>query len=133
MKFGGTALPAWPLRAGSVPIVVMPIESPIQSDYSDDIQRWFARIPWYRRVTAKLGLQAKLVICFMFLLLIALTCSYWLFLRESRATMWRETCERAVTLAQTLGMAAREPLNNADVAELHRMSRDFVKNDDLVG
>ena len=35
--------------------------------------------------TARLGLQGKLIICFMLLLLIAMCGSYWLFLRETRA------------------------------------------------
>jgi signal transduction histidine kinase len=104
-----------------------------QSDYAVAIQKWIAHAPWYRRMSAKVGLQAKLVMCFMFLLLITLSCSYWLFLREWRATMWRETSERAVNLAQTLGMAAREPLQTNDERELSKMCRDFVKNDNLVG
>src|SRR3954470_3350671 len=111
----------------------MSSELPAQLDYSAAIEKWFARAPWYRRLSAKLGLQAKLVICFMVLLLIALTCSYWLFLRESRDTMWRATCERAVNLAQTLALAAREPLETSNSHEVAAMSKDFVKNDDIVG
>ena len=62
----------------------MSSELPPQPDYSDAIQRWLASTPWWRRVTARLGLQGKLVICFMLLLVFTLTCSYWLFLKESR-------------------------------------------------
>src|SRR6185436_12999161 len=99
----------------------MSSELPEQPDYSAAIQTWFARTPWWRRLSARLGLQGKLVICFMSLLLFTLTCSYWLFLRESRDTMWRATCERATNLAQTLAMAAREPLAKSDERELKHM------------
>ena len=122
-------------RAGGCAIDAerMSSEKPDKVDYSAAIQNWMARSPWHRRLTARLGLQGKLVICFMFLLLLTLTCSYWLFLLQSRETMWRATCERAVNLAQTLAMAARDPLVSTDAHELQRMSKDFVKNDDIAG
>src|SRR2546422_8721759 len=102
-------------------------------DYSAAMHTWRQRAPWYRRVTARLGLQGKLIVCFMFLLVLAMSGSYWLFLRESRANLWRNSSERTASLAQTLAMAATAPLDTSDVAELNRMSKDFVKNDNVVG
>ena len=96
----------------------MSSQLPAQPDYSAAIQNWFARMPWYHRASARIGLQGKLVVCFMALLLIALSCSYWLFLRESRDSMWRATCERAVDLAQTLAMAVRDPMQTSNQREL---------------
>jgi signal transduction histidine kinase len=93
---------------------------------------WWERSSWYRRVTARLGLQGKLIICFMTLLLIAMSGSYYLFLRETRATLWHALCERIANVSQSLAMAATQPLDEGDVAQLARMSRDFVKNDDIV-
>jgi len=95
-------------------------------------QTWMQRSSWYRRVTARLGLQGKLIICFMMLLLIAMSGSYYLFLRESRATLWHALCERIVNISQSLAMAATQPLDEGDVAQLSRMSREFIKNDDMV-
>jgi hypothetical protein len=95
-------------------------------------QSWMQRSSWYRRVTARLGLQGKLIICFMLLLLIAMSGSYYLFLRETRATLWHALCERIVNISQSLAMAATQPLDEGDVAQLTRMSREFVKNDDMV-
>ena len=93
---------------------------------------WSQRANWYRRAAARLGLQGKLIICFMTLLLIAMWGSYWLFLRETRATLWHAVCERVVNVSQSLAMAAVQPLDEGDVAQLTRMSKDFVKNDDIV-
>jgi signal transduction histidine kinase len=106
---------------------------PDQPEYTAAIQSWLARTPWYRRASARLGLQGKLIVCFMMLLLTALFGSYWLFLRETRDNMWRATCERIVTLSQTLAMAATAPLDEEDKAGLTRMAKDFVKTDDIVG
>jgi hypothetical protein len=99
---------------------------------NDPTQRWWERSSWYRRVTARLGLQGKLIICFMTLLLIAMSGSYYLFLRETRATLWHAICERIVNVSQSLAMAATQPLDEGDIAQLTRMSREFVKNDDIV-
>ena len=55
-----------------------------KSELAASMRSLYDRLPWYRRASARLGLQGKLVICFMSLLLIALGSSYWLFLRETR-------------------------------------------------
>ena len=104
-----------------------------QPDYSSAMQSWWDRTPWYRRATARVGLQGKLIICFMTLLLTALCGSYYLFLRETRQTMWHATGERVVNVSQSLAMAATMPLDEGDVAELTRIARDFVKNNGIVG
>jgi signal transduction histidine kinase len=106
---------------------------PDDPNYAAAMQSWWERSPWYRRATARLGLQGKLIICFMTLLMIALCGSYYLFLRETRQTLWNATCERIVNVSQSLAMAATAPLDQQDVPELTRMARDFVKNKDIVG
>ena len=111
----------------------MKVGSPNQPDYAAAIQTWRQHAPLLRRVSARLGLQGKLIVCFMALLLIALGASYWLFLREARTNIWRSSCERTVSLAQTLSMAATGPLDDGDVRNLSRISKDFVKNDNVVG
>src|SRR5690606_911388 len=89
--------------------------------------------PWYRRASARIGLQGKLIICFMFLLLLALSGSYWLFLRETQVSMLRTASERAAALAQTMALAAAGPLEANDVAELTRISKELVKNGSVAG
>ena len=108
-------------------------ELPSQPEYAAAVRSFFERSPWYRRATARMGLQGKLIICFMFLLLMGLSGSYWAFLRESRQTMWHATCERAVALSQTLAMAVTQPLDQKNDLELRRISKDFVKNDSIAG
>ena len=106
---------------------------PEQPEEAAALRSRFALLPWYRRISARLSLQGKLVLCFMFLLLIALGGSYSLFLRETRATMWRATAERTVSLAQTLAMAGAGPLETGDEKEITRICKAFIKNDGIVG
>ena len=110
----------------------MPELSAQPDDHNAAMQTWWARSSWYRRATARLGLQGKLIICFMTLLLIALCGSYYLFLRETRATLWHELSERIANVSESLAMAATQPLDQGDRAELTRIARAFVKNDDIV-
>ena len=111
----------------------MPAPQPQKPDYTAAMRSWTQNARWYRRLSARLGLQGKLIVCFMFLLVLAMAGSYWLFLRESRATLWHNASERTASLAQTLAMAATAPLDTSNYSELTRMSKDFVKNDNVVG
>jgi signal transduction histidine kinase len=90
------------------------------------------RAPAWRRTSNRLGLQGKLIVCFMMLLVAALGGSHYLFLHESRAALWHAATQRGMSLAQTLAMASRIPLDSDDKPELSRMAREFVKNADIV-
>jgi len=92
----------------------------------------FERILGLRRASKRLGLQGKLIVCFMMLLMAALGGSHYVFLRESRAALWHGATQRGLSLAQTLAMASRIPLDSNDVPELARMAREFVKNEEIV-
>jgi len=92
----------------------------------------FGRTLFVRGVSRRLGLQGKLIICFMMLLVSALGGSHYVFLTESRAALWNGATQRAMSLAQTLAMASRIPIDLTDREELTRMSREFVKNEDIV-
>ncbi len=94
--------------------------------------RAILRLNAARGVSQRLGLQGKLIICFMMLLTAALGGSHWVFLRESRAALRQGASQRAICVAQTLAMASRIPLDNYDKEELGRMAREFVKNENIV-
>jgi signal transduction histidine kinase len=85
-----------------------------------------------RGFSRRLGLQGKLIICFMLLLMAALGGSHYVFLRESRAALQQGAAQRAICLAQTLAMASRIPLDNGDKTELASMARELVKNEAIV-
>ena len=107
--------------------------TPLQPDRSPAQPGWPQRFTWYRRATARLGLQGKLIVCFMLLLVLAMCGSYWLFLRQTREGMWRSSSERAIALAQTMALGVTGPLEENDIRELTRIGKDFVKNDSVAG
>src|SRR5215217_2664335 len=102
------------------------------SDYAAHIRSWERRVPWYRRISGRTGLQGKLVLSFMFLLTVSLGSSCWLFLSESHVVLNRVMGDQARAVAQTLAMAAEQPLASRDIPELNRVGRDLLRNRDLV-
>src|SRR4051812_17030513 len=90
------------------------------------------RAPWYRRVSARTGLQGKLVLCFMFLLTAALGASCYLFVSDTREVLDRMVGEQAREISRTLAMAAETPMERGDAAELNRIGADLMKNRGIV-
>src|SRR5437763_2994077 len=88
--------------------------------------------PWYLRVSARPGLQGKLTVCFMALLLGALGGSCSLFVDESRKVLDHVAGEQALTITNALGMASQTPLENGDRPELTRIGTDLLKNRSIV-
>jgi signal transduction histidine kinase len=107
-------------------------DSPSPSEYAAHIRSWERRVPWYRRISGRTGLQGKLVLSFMFLLTISLGSSCWLFLSESHVVLNRVMSDQARAVAQTLAMAAEQPLASRDIPELNRVGRDLLRNRELV-
>src|SRR5678815_2223703 len=90
-----------------------------KSEYEARIHSWGRTVPWYRRISGRTGLQGKLVLSFMFLLTISLGSSCWLFLSESHVVLNRVMSDQARAVAQTLAMAAEQPLAARDIPELN--------------
>jgi signal transduction histidine kinase len=105
---------------------------PHNIDYAVRIKSWAARAPWYRRISAKTGLQGKLVLGFMFLLAVSMGSSLWLFLNESHEVLDRVMADESRTVSQALAMASESALARRDVPQLNRMGRELLRNRDLV-
>jgi signal transduction histidine kinase len=101
-------------------------------DYDATIRSWERKTPWYRRVSARTGIQGKLVLTFTFLLVTAMTASSWLYVSDSRRVLHRVMGEQASGVSRTLAMASETALGRHDTAELTRVSRDLLKNRDVV-
>src|SRR5688500_10963343 len=102
------------------------------ADYEARVRSWLVRAPWYRRVSARTGLQGKLVLSFMFLLTVTMGTALWMFLTESHLVLDRVMSEQSRAVSHTLAMASEAPLGRRDVPELSRMGRDLLRNRDLV-
>jgi signal transduction histidine kinase len=86
----------------------------------------------WRRASHRLGLQGKLVICFMLLLTAALGFSSFMFLRQSSKQIADVIGEQARQTSIALALATRESMarNNAD--ELTRTGRDLLRSRNIL-
>jgi signal transduction histidine kinase len=102
-----------------------------KADYRALTREWSRRMPWYRRLSAQMGLQGKLVLAFMWLLMLALGSSLWLYVSETRQVFWHVMGEHAIEVSHTLGMASERQLVSRDVPDLDRIAKKILKNPDI--
>src|SRR6476619_5734385 len=88
--------------------------------------------PLRRGLLIRLGIQGQLILSFMILLVIALGASWWLFASETRSVMGNVMGAKAVEISQTLAMASETALRERNFVELGRMSKDLLKNRDVM-
>ena len=97
-----------------------------QSEYAETIASWEREAPWTRRVLARIGIEGKLILGFLVLMMIALVGSGWTFWSASRDSIGKLTGDRAVELSQILSRACEPALARKDQAELSRVTRDLI-------
>jgi signal transduction histidine kinase len=90
------------------------------------------RQPWYRRASARLGLQGKLLAAFFALLALALGASCWMFVSESRKQLDSVMGEHARQLASALAMASVDRVRNHQLDELRAMGQDLIKSRNIL-
>jgi signal transduction histidine kinase len=84
------------------------------------------------RILMRIGIQGKLVLSFMFLMIAALGGSWFLFASETRSVMSNVMGAKAVEISQTLAMASETALLDHNLGELGRMGKDLLKNRDVI-
>ena len=102
-------------------------------DYLSCIRTWERRTPWYRRISARTGLQGKLVLSFMFLLVVTLGAASMQFVNESRQITEDVLGSKAATIAGTVGVGAEQALAQGDAAQLAAIGRRVLDSGDVVG
>lgn len=88
--------------------------------------------PWYRRFSARLGLQGKLILCFMGILTIALTASCWMFVSQSTQRLDDIMGEQARQMSYALSLASKSALQAGEKVELNRIGQDLIKSRNIL-
>ena len=104
-----------------------------RAEYENRVRNWESRAPLFRRISARTGLQGKLVLSFMFLLVLTLGAASLQFMVESRQTTAEVLGGKAVTIAGTIGVGAEQALARSDAAELAVLGRKLTQDRDIVG
>ncbi len=91
------------------------------------LERLYARKPWYRVISQKLGLQAKLVIAFVLMIVLALGGFLLLSVRETGERMVGEVNGQARQISLALGALASDSLQNARTDHLKAVATDLIR------
>ena len=105
---------------------------PAQASYDQSFSDWAASVPWYRRFSARLGLQGKLMLCFMALLSAGLGTSCWMFASRSSTQMSEVMGEQARQLSCALALSSERAVTSNDVIELRRLAQDLIKSRNIL-
>ena len=103
-----------------------------QSDYEQTVQAWERKVGWHRRTVARMGLQGKLVLCFMALLSVALGSSCWMFVTQSNARLADMMGEQARQISYTLALASKAGFETGQKQELNRIGQDLLKSRNIL-
>ena len=104
-----------------------------RAEYESHVRGWERRSPWFRRISARTGLQGKLVLSFMFLLVITLGAASIQFVLESRQMTAEVLGAKAETIAGTIAIGAENALARGDETELAALGRKVLRDRDIVG
>src|SRR5438477_6787499 len=111
----------------------MAISSNDQAASSDVLtQQWLCEQPWLVRALARLGLQGRLIFCFVLMLSLAVGASCWLFARQSTARITEIMGEQARQLSSAFARASEDKIRVGNIRELTHMAQDLVKSRNIV-
>jgi signal transduction histidine kinase len=105
---------------------------PSRTNYEALIRSWSQHVPLHRRISARLGLQGKLVLCFTILLVVALSVSTWVSVRFCRQRLNDVMVDQAQQLSSTLALASQHDMARGRVDALQRLAEAMVRSQNVL-
>lgn len=96
------------------------------------MRAWERSAPWFRRFSMRLGLEKKLVLCFIAVLSGALMFTCWTFARETHARLSDIMAEQARQVATALSLSAEKAYRASDWPELNRRGHELIKSRNIL-
>src|SRR3954471_17470818 len=100
----------------------------IQPEHQTSIRTWERTAPWLRRFSMRMGLEVKLIFCFMGVLTVAMGVTCLVFADETHDRLSEIMGEQALQMATALSLASERNVKAGDWNELNRMGQDLVKS-----
>jgi signal transduction histidine kinase len=99
-----------------------------RTKYAKEIEEWENTTPAFRRASARIGLQGKLVASFVLLLTLAVGGACWMFMSQSSKRLQELLGEQALQVSGTLALASEGPMRKSDIVEMKRIGQDLIKS-----
>jgi signal transduction histidine kinase len=104
----------------------------LQPDHQTSMRHWERTAPWYRKASMRIGLQRKLILCFMAVLVAAMSVTCWVFAREMHARLADVMGEQTRQMAVALSLASEDAIRHNDYAELNRRGEQLIKSRNII-
>src|SRR5256885_6387464 len=96
------------------------------------VSSWTQSAPWYRKLSARIGLQGKLILCFLTLITAGSGASCWMFATQSGRQLSDLMGEQARQLSATLALSSEDKIRTSDWDELNRVAQDLIKSRNIL-
>lgn len=103
------------------------------AEHETRMRSWVRRTPSFRGISARTGLQGKLVLSFMLLLVATLGAASFQFVEESRAMTREVLGSKAMTIAGAVAATAEGAMEQGDTRELAALGRKLLVSPDVAG
>ncbi len=120
------------LRSNAIADADALLNPPQRPDSAHEDDARVHRRPAWRAWVQGMGLQGKLVLCFTYLICVALGVSCWLFARQSKARINDMMCEEARQLSYTLSLASKHSLETHQTDDLNQIGQDLLKSRNIL-
>src|ERR1700748_807239 len=104
----------------------------LQSEHETRIRVWENAQPWYTRISMRLGLQRKLLLCFMAVITAAIGVTCFIFNQEMHEQLNDVMGEQAREVATALSWTSQDAFRDGDWEELNRRGQQLILSRDIV-
>lgn len=113
-------------------VLRMAEETHLQSDHKTSILHWERTAPWLRKFSMRIGLEGKLILCFMSVLCLAMIGTSIVFTRETRVRLSDIMGEQARQVATALSLTSEQMARDGNWDELNYRARELVKSRNIL-
>src|SRR5947209_6378603 len=96
------------------------------------VRAWLSRLPLARRMSARLGLHGKLILCFMLLLTLALATSCWVFAHQSATQLTDIMGEQARQISSALVLTCQDEIQSGNLTQLASLAQNLIKSRNIM-
>lgn len=110
----------------------MALKQRVQSEHASSIRHWEQTAPWYRRISMRMGIETKLVLCFVSVLSGVLGITCFSFAWETHHRLADIMAEQARQMAMALSLTSERMLRVGDWDELNMRGKELIKNRNIL-
>src|SRR4051812_40655714 len=107
-------------------------ENALQPEHDSSMRHWEQTAPWYRKFSMRIGLEGKLILCFMAVLCAALGITCAAFINETHDRLADIMGEQARQVATALSLSSELLARSGEWDALNGRSQELIKGRNIL-